>query len=85
MNNAILRSTEHPPIPLAPLGLIDRLSLQLGAALIRRVESSRESRGRRAALRRERAVRLRERALLQAELERERSRWDSQLLFRNLG
>lgn len=85
MNNAILRSTEHPPIPLSAFGLLDRLSLLLGAALIRRVESSRQSRDRRAERRRERLVRLRERALLQAELDRERSRLDSRLLFRNLG
>lgn len=84
MNTAVLHTSESSPVALAPPRPMDRLALRLGNALLRWVEHSRQSRQLREELDRERAVLLRERARLQAELEREHRRWDSALLFRSL-
>lgn len=84
MNTVLAHTTSHPPIPLAPLGTIDRIALRLATGLISWVEQSRRLRTRHEENVRERQLLLRERALLSARLDRDRHRVDSALLFRNL-
>jgi hypothetical protein len=85
MNTTLLRSLEYTrPAALAPPSLLDRMALHVGVALIRWVDRSERDRVQRVEARRLHAERDRARADLHRELERERLRWDSALLFRNL-
>ncbi len=74
----------HPPIPLAGLGLVDRIALHSGIALIRWVDRSQEHRARRGEARRERSGSTYETARRQAEAEHENARLRSSTLFWNI-
>nr|WP_300142492.1 hypothetical protein [Propionicimonas sp.] len=85
MNTSLLHAVEQSrPSTLAPPGLLDRIALRVGITLIGWVDRSEQVRAQRVATRRQQAMRDRARAELHRELERERLRWDSMLLFRSL-
>ena len=86
MNTTLTLTREqiHPPIALTNKGLLDRVAIWSGIALIRWARRSELLRSRRLADQRERAVRHLDNERLQNEFARQREKADACLLFRSM-
>jgi hypothetical protein len=80
----LTREQTHPPIAPARKGLLDRMAIWSGIALIRWARRSEQLRAQRLAEQSERAVRFLDNQRLEREREAQRAKADAYVLFRSL-